>query len=468
MENTEKKNNMTGTKALIIMVASAAAIFLGALVIKSPTVVNLIVAGLVAIFLSMIWGVKWDDIQNDILDLARRMFPAILVLIFVGMLIGVWIASGTVPILIYWGLELLTPRFFLVIACLTCSIMSLMTGTSWGTVGTIGIAFMGIAQGLGVPESYTAGAVLVGALFGDKLSPMSDTTVLAPAVSGTDVMSHVKYMLWTTVPSYIISLIFFFVVGLQFDHGSVETEEYAQILATIEGTFNLNPILILPPIVVLFMIFKQKPIIPSFAVGIVLGIAFAMIFQDYNLTDILDACNGGYTRTTDIEVVDTMLCRGGISSMLSSVAIVIAAAIFGAPLKTSGVIDFAVAKIMKVAKSQRSVLLSSYAFHMFLILTIGGYYTTFSMAGPVLQPLYEKYGLDKVNLSRCLEDTGTTFSPLVPWCSNGVYFTSTLGVSYSAYALTTPMCWLCVVFALIYIITGFKIKQAPKKEEAEA
>lgn len=468
MEKTERKNNMTGTKALIIMLASAATIFLGALLVKSPTVVNLIVAGLVAMTLAMIWGVKWDDIQNDILDLARRMFTAILVLIFVGMLIGVWIASGTVPILIYWGLELLTPKFFLIIACLTCSLMSLMTGTSWGTVGTIGIAFMGIAQGLGVPESYTAGAVLVGALFGDKLSPMSDTTVLAPAVSGTDVMSHVKYMLWTTVPSYLISLVFFFVVGLQFDHGSVETEEYEQILMSLQENFNLNPILILPPIIVLFLIFKQKPIVPSFAVGIVLGIIFAMIFQGYSLVDILTACNSGYARTTEIEVVDTMLCRGGISSMLSSVAIVIAAAIFGAPLKTSGTIDFAVEKIMKVAKTQRSVLLCSYFFHMFLILTIGGYYTTFSMAGPVLQPLYEKYGLDKVNLSRCLEDTGTTFSPLVPWCSNGVYFTSTLGVPYSAYALTTPMCWLCVVFAMIYIITGFKIKQAPKKEDGEA
>ncbi len=208
--------------------------------------------------LSMIWGVKWDDIQNDILDLARRMFTAILVLIFVGMLIGVWIASGTVPILIYWGLEILTPKFFLIVVCLTCSLMSLMTGTSWGTVGTIGIAFMGIAQGLGVPESYTAGAV-----------------------SGTDVMSHIKYMLWTTVPSYLISLIFFFVVGLQFDHGSVETEEYEQILISLQENFNLNPILILPPIVVLFLIFKQKPIVPSFAVGIVLGVIFAMIFQDY-------------------------------------------------------------------------------------------------------------------------------------------------------------------------------------------
>ena len=281
MGKTERKNTMTGTKALIIMLASAATIFLGALLVKSPTVVNLIVAGLVAMTLSMIWGVKWDDIQNDILDLARRMFTAILVLIFVGMLIGVWIASGTVPILIYWGLEILTPKFFLIVVCLTCSLMSLMTGTSWGTVGTIGIAFMGIAQGLGVPESYTAGAVLVGALFGDKLSPMSDTTVLAPAVSGTDVMSHIKYMLWTTVPSYLISLIFFFAVGLQFDHGSVETEEYEQILISLQENFNLNPILILPPIVVLFLIFKQKPIVPSFAVGIVLGVIFAMIFQNY-------------------------------------------------------------------------------------------------------------------------------------------------------------------------------------------
>ena len=152
--------------------------------------------------------------------------------------------------------------------------------------------------------------------------------------------------------------------------------------------------------------------------------------------------------------------------MLSSVAVVIAAATFGAPLKTSGVIDFAVEKILKVATSQKKVLFCSYIFHAMLILIIGGYYTTFSIAGPVLQPLYEKYGLDKANLSRCLEDSGTTFSPLVPWCSNGVYFTSTLGVAYSAYAFTTPMCWLCMVFAFIYIATGFKIKQAPKKEEA--
>ena len=464
----ETKGKMTSGRAMIILLASAACILLGALVIKSPTVVNLIIAGLVASFLAMMWGVKWDTIQEDILDFARRMFPAILILIFVGMLVGSWIQAGTVPIMIYYGLKVLTPKFFLVIACIICSLMSVMTGTSWGTVATVGVALMGVAQGLGVPQSWTAGAVLVGALFGDKMSPMSDTTVLAPAVSGVEVIDHIKYMLFTTVPSYIISLVVFFIVGLKFGDGSVETEQYNLIISTLESTFNFNPILIVPPIVVLVMIFKKVPILPSFAVGIALGIVFAMIFQGSSLVDVLTALNKGYTQTTEVAMVDSMIKRGGISSMLSSVAIVIAAATFGAPLKSAGVIDFVVEKIVKVATNQRNVLLCSYGFHMLLILIIGGYYTTFSIAGPVLQPLYDKYGLDKANLSRCLEDTGTTFSPLVPWCSNGVYFTTTLGVAYSAYAFTTPMCYLCLVFALIYIITGFKIKQAPKKEDAAA
>lgn len=462
----EAKGRMTGAKAAVILTASTAIILLGALVIKSPTVVNLIAAGLTAIFLSMLWGIKWDDIQNDILDMARRMFPAILILIFVGMLVGSWIASGTVPLMIYWGLRLLTPKFFLVITCIICSIMSVMTGTSWGTIGTVGVALMGVATGLGVPLSYTAGAVIVGALFGDKLSPLSDTTVLAPAVSGVEVIDHIKYMLWTTVPSYAVSLIFFFVAGLKYGEGSIETQDYEMIIHTLEDTFNLNPILILPPVVVLFMIFRQKPILPSFGVGVILGVALALIFQDTDLTTVLTALNKGFANSTGVEIVDTMICRGGISSMLSSVAVVIAASIFGAPLKTSGVIDFAVEKIMKVATGQKSVLFCSYLFHGLLIVIIGGYYTTFSIAGPVLQPLYDKYGLDKKNLSRCLEDSGTTFSPLIPWCSNGVYFTSTLGVAYADYALTSPICWLCMVFAFIYIFTGFKIAQAPKQQEA--
>ncbi len=238
------------------------------------------------------------------------------------------------------------------------------------------------------------------------------------------------------------------------------------IIHTLEDTFNLNPILILPPVVVLFMIFRQKPILPSFGVGVILGVALALIFQDTDLATVLTALNKGFANSTGVEIVDTMICRGGISSMLSSVAVVIAASIFGAPLKTSGVIDFAVEKIMKVATGQKSVLFCSYLFHGLLIVIIGGYYTTFSIAGPVLQPLYDKYGLDKKNLSRCLEDSGTTFSPLIPWCSNGVYFTSTLGVAYADYALTSPICWLCMVFAFIYIFTGFKIAQAPKQQEA--
>ncbi|MCR5181545.1 MAG: Na+/H+ antiporter NhaC [Clostridia bacterium] len=468
MENTEKKVKVDGAKALIILLASAAVILLGALVIKSPTVVNLIIAGLVASVLGMIWGVKWDDIQSEIVEFAKRMFPAILILIFVGMLVGSWISSGAVPMIIYYGLKILSPKFFLVVACIACSLMSVLTGTSWGTVGTLGIAFMGISTGLGVPLSYTAGAVLVGALFGDKLSPLSDTTVLAPALSGCDVMEHIKYMLYTTIPSYVISLIFFLVVGLRFGDGTVSSADYDLILSTLESTFNFNICLLIPPVVVLVMIFMRKPILPSFAVGIALGVVCAIIFQGTGLQGALTALNKGFTASTDVAIVDTMICRGGISSMLSSVAVIIAAATFGAPLMACGVIGWAEEKISKFATGQKSLLFCSYAFHMLLILIIGGYYTTFSIAGPMLEPMYEKYGLHKANLSRCLEDSGTTFSPLVPWCSNGVYFTSTLGVPYAAYALTTPFCWLCLVFAFIYIATGFKIKQAEPKEEAAA
>ena len=459
----DSKNKMTEGKAFVILIASAAVILLGALVIKSPTVVNLLFAGLVASFLAMFWGIKWESIQEDILEFAKRMFPAILILIFVGMMVGAWIQCGTVPYLIYWGLKLLSPKFFLVATALICSIMSIATGTSWGTVATVGIALMGVATGLGVPASWTAGAVLVGALFGDKMSPMSDTTVLAPAVSGAKIMDHIKYMLWTTGPSYLISLIIFLFVGLKFGDGTVSSDDYLTILQTLEQTFNFNILLLVPPVLVLFMIFRQKPVIPSFAVGVIIGIILAIFVQGNDLVTVLTALNKGFTQETSIEIVDKMLMRGGIGSMLSSVAIVIAAATFGAPLKTSGVIDFAVEKIMKVATSQKKVLLCSYLFHMLLIVIIGGYYTTFSIAGPMLQPLYEKYGLDKVNLSRCLEDTGTTFSPLIPWCSSGVYFTTTLGVAYADYALTTPLCWLCLVFAMIYILTNFKIKQAPKE-----
>lgn len=459
-----ENKKMSGAKALVILLASAACILLGALVIKSPTIVNLIAAGAVASGLGMIWGVKWDTIQAEIIEFGKKMFPAILILMAVGMLVGAWIICGTVPMLINIGLKILSPKFFLVVACLACSIMSVVTGTSWGTVGTLGIAFMGIAQGLGVPETYTAGAVLVGALFGDKLSPMSDTTVLAPALSGVEVVDHIKYMLWTTGPSYIISLIFFLVVGLKFGDGNINSADYTAILDTLASTFNFNVVLLVPPIVVLLLIFFKKPILPSFMVGIILGIILAMVFQNATLVQALTALNKGFTTATDVAIVDKMLMRGGISSMLSSVGIVIAAATFGAPLKACGVIDAVVEKIMVVAKGQKSTLLCSYAFHALLILIIGGYYTTFSIAGPMLQPLYDKYGLDKANLSRCLEDTGTSFSPLVPWCSNGVYFTSTLGVAWSAYAFTTPFCYLCVIFALIYILTGFKIKQAAPVE----
>lgn len=466
MNSVEKNKKMSAGKSWAILIISTMTILSGVLIIKAPTTVVLIFTGLVTMFLSMMWGTKWDDIMTDILDMARRMFPSILILMFVGMLVGVWILSGTVPMMIYYGLKWISPSMFLVTSAILCAVMSIMTGTSWGTMSTIGIALMGVAVGLGIPAPYAAGSVIVGALFGDKMSPISDTTILAPAVSGVDVVDHIKYMLYTTVPSFLISLIVFFILGLKFKGGSFDSAEYNVILQTLESSFNMNILLIVPPFVVLFLIFKQKPVLPVFAVGIVLGGILAIVFQKVDILSVATALNKGFTTSTEVEIVDKMLLRGGINSMMGSVAVIIAASTFGAPLKTSGVIQLLVDKIQLWATGQKSLMFFSYLFHLLLIVVIGGYYTTFSIAGPILQPLFDKYGLERKNLSRLLEDTGTTFSPMVPWSSNGVFIASTLGVSVSQYILFIPISYLCIVFAMIYIFTGFTI--AKKKVENQS
>lgn len=463
---TKTENKMTTNRSIIILVLSMATLLVGVLVIKAPTTVVLIFSGLVTMFLSMMWGVEWEDIMEDILIMARRMFPSILILMFVGMLVGAWIISGTVPTMIYYGLKLLSPSIFLFASVILCSLMSIMTGTSWGTMSTVGIALLGVGTGLGIPAYYTVGSIITGALFGDKLSPMSDTTILAPAVSGVDVITHIKYMLYTTVPSYTISLIFFLILGRKYAGGIIESEAFNTMLLTLENSFTMSPLLLLPPVIVLFLIYKRKPVIPVFAVGIIVGCIFALIFQNVDLRGVLVALNNGFTTSTGVEIVDTMLLRGGIRSMFGAIAVIIAASLFGAPLQTSGVINVIVDKMKTTVTSQKSLMFLSHMFHMILISTIGGYYTTFSMAGPMLSPLYDEYNLDRVNLSRMLEDTGTTFSVLVPWSSNGVFIAGTLGLTAGEYGLYTPIAYLCVIFGLIYVFTGFRIAQAKPKVEA--
>ena len=277
MENENKK--ITTGKSVAVLIVSLAVLLYLVAVLKANPGVSLILSALVAIGMGMLFGCTWKEFENDIGDTFKTMFLGMLIMMFVGILIGAWMISGTVPLLMYYGLKLLPAPIFLFASCILCCLMSLMTGTSWGTMGTIGVALLGVGEGLGIPVAYTAGAIVVGAIFGDKLSPLSDTTILAPYVSGTDIIEHIKSMLFTTVPCLVISLILYIILGMQFHGGNIDSESYQQILTTLENSFNLNPILLLPPVVVLVLIFLRKPTLPVFGIGIVLSMILAVAVQ---------------------------------------------------------------------------------------------------------------------------------------------------------------------------------------------
>ena len=453
---TEKKQLKTWQSVAVLLVSLAVLLYLVALKKFNPGV-SLITAGMAAIGLGMAFGLDWSIFEASMGDTIKSMFMGALIMMFVGILIGSWMTSGTVPLLMYYGLKLIPASVFLIAACLLCCVMSLMTGTSWGTMGTVGVALLGVAEGLGIPVAYAAGAIVVGALFGDKLSPLSDTTIVAPSVSGVDIIDHIKSMLWTTIPALLVSLILYAILGARFQGGSVSSENYTMILSTLEATFNLNPVLLLPPIVVLVLIFLRKPTLPVFALGILLADILAVFVQGRNISEIFTAMTKGMGASTGFALVDSMINRGGMLNMMTSVALIIGAAVFSSALKSVGIFDILVEWIQKLAKGRKSLLLLSYLLHLVLASLVGVYLVTFAIVGPALAPTFDKYDLSRKNLSRMLEDTGTAFSPIVPWSNISIFILGTLGVSSFDYVLYAPLTYLGVVFALFYIFTGWGI-----------
>lgn len=444
-------------KAYLLLIAATFAIVMGLKVIHAPTQITLLAGGGLASVIAILFGTKWKQIEEAIFESINSMIIGVVILLLIGCLIGSWILSGVVPVLIYYGLKLISPSIFLFFTCLICSLMSIFTGTSWGTVGTIGIALMGVAEGLGIPLHYAAAAIITGAMFGDKLSPMSDTTIMAPTLSGVDVIDHIKHMLYTTIPGYIISLVMYVVLGMGLGiSGSASSEKTQLILDTLQKSFNLNPILLLIPIITLILIIKKVPSIPTFGIGIFLGCAAAGIFQGASLSDMGKVLYNGFQGGTGVELVDKMLTRGGLASMLSTVAFFVSAAIFGGPLKAAGVLEFLINKLTTSTKSWKTVMAGSYVLSVIIVLILASYYALFTLMGPIMRPLMDKYGIPRKNLSRMLEDTGTATAWITPWNVTAIFAVSTLGVPISQYALYAPLTYLGVVFALIYILTGFK------------
>ena len=467
----EQKREPTLGLSLVPVIILIAALFYTIAILHGSGHIPLILgAAVAALIAGFSLGISWDEILKGMAHGIMTALPAILILVVVGLLIGVWIASGVVPIMIYYGLKILAPGYFLVATVVICALISLATGSSWSTAATVGLAMMGVGQALGISPGMTAGAVISGSYFGDKMSPLSDTTNLAPAVAGTQLFTHIRHMVYTTAPALIIALILYALIGI-FKHtsGSVDTPEYLLMLDTLRGSFNLTPWLLLAPIAVLVLVWRRTPALPALMIGVVMGCLLLLAFQrgdGRGIVGMVEALYSGYVSSTGVVAVDELLTRGGLTSMYDTIALIIVALSFGGVMECSGMLGNIADGIMKLARSTGTLVTATVLSCIGMNALASDQYLAIIVPGRMYKDAYLKRGLHPKNLSRALEDSGTMTSALIPWNSGGAYMSGVLGVSAFTYLPFAFLNLLSPMISIIYGFTGFTIQKIEDDPES--
>jgi NhaC family Na+:H+ antiporter len=447
-----------------------------------PNQIALLIGMFIAAGIGLKNGYTWDEIESGIVKGISLSLGAILILLAVGALIGSWMLSGTVPTLIFYGLELLNPSLFYAATCIICSIVAMSIGSSWTTAATVGVALIGVANGMGLSEAITAGAVVSGAYFGDKISPLSETTNLAPAVAGTNLFDHIQYMLWTTIPSIIIALILFTFLGF---NNSVppSAQGIADMQELLQSEFNLGWHLLIPLIILLALAIKKVPAFPAVSIGALLGGVWAAFFQPEvvqgfaqdgregvvaSITVVWTALYAGVEFSTPSQELNDLLSRGGMSSMLNTIWLIMCAMTFGAVLDKVGLLKRIVSAILIGATSAGDMISRTVLTCFATNLITADQYMAIVMPGRMYKDEFEKRGLHQLNLSRSLEDGGTLTSPLIPWNTCGAYMSGVLGVGTLEYAVYTFFNLINPVLAIIYAFLGIKILRIPIPQYAQS
>ena len=468
-------------EACITLVILIAVLAVGIMYYEVDPHVPMFVGVCAAALMAMYLGYKWEEIEKSMMDGIYKALQSCCILIIVGILIGVWIDAGVVPSMVYYGLKILHPAIFFIAVVLICSITSLATGTSWGTMGTMGVAFMGIGFGLGMDPGMTAGAILSGAYFGDKMSPLSDTTNLAPAMAGTDVMSHVKAMLLPTAVTYGITLVAFGVLGAMQYHGGdadlSRVTEFASALNAAEGgVFHINPLL-LPPVIVIVAVAMKVPAIPGITLGIFVGAVLGLIFQpDCNLGSLFDFGINGYAfsdealamfETTLTEetayTMQRLLESGGILNMMFSVSMTIIAMMFGGIMEDTHQLEVVVNQIKKLAKGPAGLVTLTEVTCVFSNMTMPEQYISIVVPGRMYAEEYRKMGLHPTVLSSALESAGTVTSALIPWNTCGAFISKTLDIDVVKYGPWALFNWMMPVVNILFAAAGLTLKDLGNK-----
>lgn len=459
--------------SLALFIAIAATMCITLLVFKSQLQTGLFLSWVVTIPALMYLGFSFKELEEYAYDMIRKIMQPICIIVVVGAMIGTWIVAGTVPTMIYAGLKLINPRYFLVTTLLLCSVVALFTGTSWGTMGTAGVAMVGVGVGLGIPVGMTAGAVISGAYFGDKMSPVSDTTNLAPAVSGSNIFDHIRHMMWTTTPAYVITIILFLLIGMKYGSDSADISLVNNICLKLEETYNLGLICMIPAIVVLVLLVMKKEPLPVLIIGAVLGLIISIFYQGNNLPLLaqikiaLGAVYTGAKSNTGVRELDILLNRGGIKSMYDILGTYIFALGLGGMLQGSGVLEALLKSFIGRIKSVGSLVFSTMV--ITYISDMVGSTLSFAIVitGTLMKPVFRQFKLKPENLSRILEDCGTMGAALIPWNTGAVYAATVMNVSPIEFIPYCFLNWTTPLISLIYGITGFTMTRYSDEELAQ-
>ena len=435
----------------------------------------LLLGGAVAAIVGFLQKISYEVMLEKVAENLQSVTGALLILLFVGALAGTWLISGIIPAMIYYGLQILHPSIFLPACIIICAIISLATGSSWTTSATVGIALIGIGKVLGIPVGMVAGAVISGAYFGDKLSPLSDTTNLAPAMAGGDLFTHIRYMTLTTVPSIVITLIVFFIIS--FTQSTVGTADIESLMVAIKDKFTIHLGLFLVPAVVIFLIVKKAPPLIALLIGTLMGGLFALIFQKDILMEVAQASSFSFdaayrgimdaiTVSTQIKTMNPLLndlfSSGGMEGMLGTIWLIICAMVFGGVMDAIGALTRISNALLSWAQTTFQLFASTAASCLAINLTASDQYLSIVIPGKMFAKAYEKRGLAPENLSRTLEDAGTVTSVLIPWNTCGAYQSGVLGVGVGEYFIYAIFNWLSPFMTLAY--AALKIKIAMRKK----
>lgn len=465
MKKDIEKRRPTFRYALLVVFSMIALITVGMVVFDASITTMFLLSWLIVVPAAMRLGYTNAEIEEFGFSVGKDAFQSNLIILSVGVLIATWISAGTIPTIVYSGLVVITPKYFLLTALIVCSLTSVATGTSWGTLGTSGIALMSIGNSMGIPPGLTAGAIISGAFFGDKISPLSDSTNLAAAVCKTDVVTHVKHMTGTTVPSYILCIILYTVIGFKYAGNTIDYNQINEVINALKSNFEIGFIAILPIIVLLILLLLQKPPIISILSSAILGAGISVIQEGEKIGDLLNYMLNGYSIDTGILYADELLNRGGIMSMAETVLLVFIVFVIAGILQKAGFLEVLLQPMLdKIGNSRTkligSTFIASYAANAFSSSML----FTSVFIGTVMSPLYKEFKLKPENLSRIIEDTATLGGPLIPWNSNAIFCSQTLGVSPFAFIPYCFLSWITPIISFIYGVTGFNMKTYTEEE----